>query len=173
MIGWLSRFHEGNGAAETGKLLAIISGPEPQRGIFMEKVLRQLKDLELSAVLVAGEPGAAYRRREGNVDIVNHLPAGELEHAIHSADVVISRSGYSTVMDLIATRKKAIFVPTPQQPEQMFLARHLMEQGIAYAESQSDFSLERALAKAREYKGLSAFSFERGLLENEIERLLL
>ncbi len=48
-----------------------------------------------------------------------------LQKTICQAQMVIARAGYSTIMDLWTLQKKAILVPTPGQPEQEYLARHM------------------------------------------------
>jgi len=42
------------------------------------------------------------------VKIHDHLPAGELEKVMRTAGLVLSRAGYSTVMDLARLGKKAV-----------------------------------------------------------------
>lgn len=171
-VGWLSRFQSRDGVRLKYEIVAVVSGPDPQRTIFRDLLITQLKASGLKSLLVAGEPGNSYRTQEGSLETVNHLPAAELEEAILSAGLVISRSGYSTVMDLIFLGKKAAFVPTPQQPEQIFLARHLLENGIAFSEDQHLFSLGDVLEKAKRFKGLSEYSPETGLLQKEVSILL-
>ncbi|MDO9275479.1 MAG: glycosyltransferase [Lutibacter sp.] len=75
-----------------------------------------------------------------NFKTVNYLLANDLEAAINQSKVVISRSGYSTIMDLAALGKKAFFIPTPGQFEQEYLAKTLQEKGIAPYVKQDDFT---------------------------------
>lgn len=67
------------------------------------------------------------------------------------AEWVISRSGYSTVMDIAMLGKKAILVPTPGQPEQEYLGEYLSAKGFAPALTQKDFSLAKALELANRF----------------------
>jgi predicted glycosyltransferase len=69
-----------------------------------------------------------------------------LAEAIAGADMVVCRSGYSTLMDLVLLGKKAILIPTPGQTEQEYLARHLQEHGIYPYCAQVAFELNSALA---------------------------
>ena len=64
---------------------------------------------------------------------------------------VVARSGYSSVMDLLKLRKKAIFIPTPGQTEQEYLAQHLFQQKLAYCTTQENFNLETTLNAARSF----------------------
>jgi UDP-N-acetylglucosamine:LPS N-acetylglucosamine transferase len=83
-----------------------------------------------------------------HITIVNHLPTATLQKAIAGAQFVISRCGYSTVMDLVTLQKKCIFIPTPMQTEQEYLARHLMQQNFALAIPQQKFVLKNAVELA-------------------------
>ncbi len=136
-------------------LLFILSGPEPQRTLFEDQILRQLEGSDRTALLVRGLPGggaqgdAINRLQEaGRLVVYDHLPAAPLAELIASSEWIISRAGYTTVMDLALLQKKSILVPTPGQTEQEYLGRYLHGQGICYTVSQSGFSLEDALYKA-------------------------
>lgn len=172
-IGWLSRFNARNRIEQKYEIIALVSGPEPQRTIFQKILLTQLQKNNLKSLLVAGEPGKPYRRKEGCVEIMNHLPLRDLEQAILSSRIVISRSGYSTVMDLIALGKKALFIPTPQQPEQIFFARYFKENHIAFSENQHEFLVSLALEKSAEFKGFGYYKKDDRYLVNAIESILV
>ncbi|HET6225470.1 MAG TPA: glycosyltransferase [Bacteroidia bacterium] len=160
-IGPLSRFSSALPVASSTiilkkayDVLVIISGPEPQRSIFEELILKQAATLPLNFLLVRGvTEKAAILERKGNIDSVSHLPSSEIKTVIESAGIVVSRSGYSTLMDLVVLRKRAIFVPTPGQTEQEYLAERCLKNGTAYFEHQSEFDLKRALEKGKDYKG--------------------
>ncbi len=57
--------------------------------------------------------------------------------------MVISRSGYTTLMDLSNTSHKAILCPTPGQYEQEYLAAHVQDKGFANYSEQSSFNLDK------------------------------
>jgi uncharacterized protein (TIGR00661 family) len=154
-VGPLSRFSK---ISEVKKfdITAIISGPEPQRTIFEKLVIAQLKKTDLKTLIVQGKPEEKDEfKQKKNTFIIPHLNSRELESAILASDIVISRSGYSTIMDLAVLNKKAIFIPTPGQTEQEYLAQSLMEKGIAYFQEQSKFDLTEALAQSKNYKGFT------------------
>ena len=161
-IGPLSRFKaEVKSNLNSRDLVILISGPEPQRSIFEKKCLSELKDFNGKAALVRGLPlERSYLENFGNVSFFNHLPADELGEILGSAKFVVSRSGYSTVMDMAALKKKSIFIPTPGQTEQEYLAEYLMEKKFCFAIKQKDFSLQDALTRAAnfEYADFSQYS---------------
>lgn len=144
-IGPLSRFV--SSTVEKNKhILILLSGPEPQRSILESLLLNQLKKFEQPVVFVKGLPGRDEEiKAPGNVTIYNHLPAKELEEKISEASFIISRSGYSTVMDLMALQKKSILIATPGQPEQEYLSKHLMKNNFALCIAQKKFVLKTAL----------------------------
>ena len=149
-IGWLSRFLKLPGLPVYFDILILISGPEPQRTIFEKLLLDELSGYKGKAVVLRGLPGNNEQLAvAGHIAIHNHLPSEELNKLVAGAGIVISRSGYSTVMDLVKMGKKSILVPTPGQTEQEYLAEYLLHQKIAYTTSQREFSLQTALEAAR------------------------
>ena len=65
--------------------------------------------------------------------------------------MMLSRSGYTTVMDLAKLQKPAILIPTPGQPEQEYLAEYLMQKKMFYCVAQKNFSLEEALQSVENF----------------------
>ena len=154
-IGLLSRF-DFRPTLLPGKqydIVAIVSGPEPQRSIFEDKLLKQLPYDGKKCLIVRGIPGnttiTSLRR---NLDKADHLTSEQMYSILSGKPVVISRPGYSTLMDIAFTLNKAILVPTPGQTEQEYLARHLMEKGIYYSCKQESIDLEKAFEALDLYK---------------------
>jgi uncharacterized protein (TIGR00661 family) len=148
-IGPLSRFEKSNDIPKIYNLLISLSGPEPQRTIFEKLILIQLKTFPEKVLLVRGLPGERKRpEADLTIEIVNHLSAKELNMAFQQSEMIISRSGYSTIMDLVKLCKKAILVPTPGQTEQEYLSDYLMEKKYFYSVRQSNFSLQTAIGHA-------------------------
>jgi UDP:flavonoid glycosyltransferase YjiC (YdhE family) len=150
-IGGLSRL---SACATPGEdvLLIILSGPEPLRTVFETLLLKQLAAYKGKVVLVRGLPAQQHLPSvPAHCTVYNHVDAATLHQLICSAKLVISRCGYTTVMDLLKLQKKSILVPTPGQAEQEYLADHLREQGLAYTVKQKDFSLSKALQEAAQF----------------------
>lgn len=159
-IGCLSRFQIIKNIEIKYDILILLSGPEPQRTILEKILLLQLNNYNGKVLFVRGLPGVNLPLEKGEkitlnttrkIEIKNHLNAVELNLAIQQAETVISRSGYTTVMDLIKLNKKAILIPTPGQTEQEYLATHLMHNKIFYTENQQDFLLNKTLGKAAKF----------------------
>jgi len=148
-IGPLSRFERIGQPVVSPHLLALLSGPEPQRSLLEEKLIAELVHYNGTATLLRGLPGNSSMMPSTNMlRIYNHLPSAALNEELHKAPIVICRSGYSTLMDLAALEKKSILVPTPGQTEQEYLAALYQEQQTALAVEQTEFSLPVALKKA-------------------------
>jgi predicted glycosyltransferase len=78
----------------------------------------------------------------------------QLEEAINSSETVIARSGYTTIMDLAKMNKKAFFIPTPGQHEQLYLAKRLAKNNLAPYCTQDEFCLKK-LEAVKNYNVLS------------------
>ena len=151
-IGGISRFEPCNEKDTSDELLIILSGPEPQRSIFEKILLNDLNDYTGKVTFVRGLPGNADSiEAPAGVTVYNHVPASKLNTLVCNAGMVISRTGYTTVMDLFKLGKKSILVPTPGQTEQEYLARYLYDQHLAYTASQKNFSLKKVLEAAKDF----------------------
>ena len=171
--GPLSRF-AAQTTTEEDYLLVLLSGPEPQRSLLEQRLVEDLKGYTGPVVLVRGLPGLEEEMTVAeNVTVFHHLPAAELEAVVRKASMVISRSGYSTVMDLSALQKRSILIPTPGQTEQEYLARHLMKQNLAFCVEQNKFRLKQVLAMASQFS-YHPFAVPQGsALQTTIRRFLL
>lgn len=158
-IGMLSRFRKSEAVVKKYDLLVLLSGPEPQRSVFEKIVSLQLQHYTGRYLVVRGLP--QEKTSQAFPHAVNHLPAKELKQAIEASDVILSRSGYTTIMDLYFLQKKAIFVPTPGQTEQEYLAQQLTERGIAFSVQQDSFDLQQALDAMKSYTGFVAHNQHR------------
>jgi hypothetical protein len=125
------------------KLLVLLSGPEPQRSFLEEQLLHSLESYPHPCLFVRGVIEDEIRYQEkGKLKIYNYLTSEQLERSINSSELILCRSGYTTIMDLAKLEKKAFFIPTPGQFEQEYLAERFMENGIAPCSSQEDFQLD-------------------------------
>lgn len=151
-IGLLSRFNKQNIAEKKDHLLIILSGPEPQRSMLENKIIAEISHFNGSAVIVRGLPGSASLIPSTNmIHFYTHLPAKEMNEEMMKAEYIISRSGYSTIMDIISLQKKSILIPTPGQTEQEYLGEYLMKKRMAISLSQKEFSLNKGLSKAKDF----------------------
>ena len=151
-IGNLSRFKSAEPNASSGDLLVLLSGPEPQRTLLEQQLLKELMEYRKPVTFIRGLPASTGEvSKPENVSVYNHLPAAELERKIKTASLIIARCGYSTVMDLAALKKRSILIPTPGQTEQEYLARHLMQNNFALCIEQKKLRLKQAISLAENF----------------------
>ncbi|MDN3722795.1 glycosyltransferase [Aequorivita sp. SDUM287046] len=141
-------------------ILALISGPEPQRSLFEEMLKQTLCKSRQRVLMVQGivekEQKTHYFE---NIEIVNFLTTESLEEALNKSETVISRSGYTTIMDLASLEKKVFFIPTPGQYEQEYLAKRLKNLGIVPSCKQQKFKLKK-LKRISVFSGLENIAVE-------------
>lgn len=153
-MGWLTRFENDSTILKTteSSILILLSGPEPQRTLLEEMLLKQLPSVQQQVLLVRGLPNEkSIPVVAPHVQVQNHLPAKDLQTAMQQSSYVISRGGYSTLMDAFTLQKKCIFIPTPGQTEQEYLCKKLQQQQGALCFAQSEFQLTRALQQAETF----------------------
>lgn len=142
-VGPLSRF-SAHPQQKKWSILAILSGPEPQRKLLENKLLHELKSHAGKSMIIQGLVGPKQKSViHGKTTLVNYLLANELRDVIEQSDLILSRSGYSSIMDLYTLQARAFFIPTPGQFEQEYLATHHKESGNATFCKQSEFQLSR------------------------------
>ncbi len=107
----------------------VLSGPEPQRSLLSERVVSALHQtltgnphLRL-VILTATEP--PYRSAGTSpAAAARYLIAPDIDlmrQLICHASLVITRAGYTMIMELVSLGRGAVLVPTPGQPEQEYL----------------------------------------------------
>ncbi|OIQ21702.1 MAG: glycosyltransferase [Flavobacterium sp. MedPE-SWcel] len=152
-IGPLSRLHR----KQTPKkydLMAILSGPEPQRTMLEERLSDELTNYKGKVIFIKGVVEPEQKTSvEGNITYYNFMNTSDLEQAFNESEEVLCRSGYTTIMDLAQLGKKAFFIPTPGQYEQEYLAHKLKKNGLVPYSKQNNFKVDD-LEKIKLYKGL-------------------
>lgn len=147
--GILSRLKKNKIEAQKNHLFISLSGPEPQRTLLENKIVNEISHYHGTATVVRGLPAATHLiPSTRDIIFYNHLNSEDYNKAIERADYVISRSGYSTVMDILTLDKKSILIPTPGQTEQEYLANYLTQKQLAFCVNQKHFTLKEVLQKA-------------------------
>lgn len=138
-------------------IMVLLSGPEPQRTFLENILLKELKGFKGNILFVKGVVEKEQTRTiDGQFTIYNFMQTEDLQKAINASKFIISRSGYTTVMDLAALGKKAFFIPTPGQFEQEYIAERLTKDDIIMSCDQKNFSLDK-LEKGMAFKGFETF----------------
>lgn len=170
-IGTVSRMGSSGPSPSKGyEVVAVISGPEPQRTLLEERLLDRLHALPGRHLLVVGQPHLHKDQHHGNVHVRSHLDAEELESRLRSASLIVSRSGYTTLMDLAAIGRSALIIPTPGQAEQEYLGDLHQRTGRFVVQHQDAIDLPKAMAQVSAAEQRPAAEHNT-LLEQALEEL--
>ncbi len=151
-IGVLSQFQRQE-LPKKYDILVLLSGPEPQRSLLEDSLFKELNKLAQKVCFVRGVlDNKSKKTQKGSCTIYNYLLGADLQKVLNESELVLARSGYSTLMDLAILQKKAFFIPTPGQPEQLYLAKYIEQQRIAPFAIQEEFSID-LLNRVSEYFG--------------------
>jgi uncharacterized protein (TIGR00661 family) len=172
-IGPQSRFssYDLSNKENNGNILAVLSGPEPQRSFFEQKITEQLQEINTPSVLIRGVVEEGKNQQKGNLTIKNYLHSKDLFEEISNAKCIICRPGYSTIMDLALFGKKVILIPTPGQTEQEYLAENLAIKGKAVVQKQKSIHLKEAILQLEKIEPLPLSTWKHDLLDQEIIRI--
>jgi len=119
--------------------LIVLSGPEPQRSLLEIKLLHSVP-LNSKIVMVRGTSVQSQTNIE--FEHYNLAPQKIMNDLLNRAKLVISRSGYSSIMDYKTLGTPAILIPTPGQTEQEYLANYLNDNPQFKMVNQKDISPE-------------------------------
>lgn len=156
-IGPLSRFQKQE-IPKKFDLMIILSGPEPQRSLLEDKLKKEILRYEGKVIFIKGIIEKDQKQEQiKNITYFNFMNTRQLEKTFCESEVVLCRSGYTTIMDLAKLNKKAFFIPTPGQYEQVYLSEKLLKENLVPSASQEDFKIEN-LSVVSEYKGLPHFN---------------
>ncbi|MFM2363171.1 MAG: hypothetical protein RLZZ316_2073 [Bacteroidota bacterium] len=152
-IGALSRLNPVLTTIQKESLLAVLSGPEPQRSILESEIIKQLTDINIPAVLIRGlSEEVILPKAPGNIQVYNYCNSTQLENLLQQASIVICRAGYTSIMDYLLLQKKCILIPTPGQTEQEYLAAYLSNKGYVCMGLQHNFALSSLIPAAEKLR---------------------
>jgi uncharacterized protein (TIGR00661 family) len=153
-VGALSDFQKRRMKKNIDYLISI-SGPEPQRSYLEEKLMSQAQDLTGTIVVTLGKAETHAVRKQKNLTTYSFVNKDLREELLNRAHLVISRSGYSTIMDLAVIGTKALLIPTPGQIEQEYLSRYHNTLGTFYSVTQDAVSLPSDTQVAKNKTGIT------------------
>jgi uncharacterized protein (TIGR00661 family) len=124
-------------------ILVLLSGPEPQRSILENEIVKKFSKGPLLVYILRGKPGVENPdegwtawpvvEAEQTPDVFlfykNHLSSEVIQSLILNTPLLITRSGYSSIMDLLRLHRTALLIPTPGQSEQEYLADRMNQLG--------------------------------------------
>lgn len=149
-----------------------LSGPEPQRSILEEKIRSQIQDLSGNIIMSLGKTEETTSSSDDDIKTYPYLPKEKRENLLNRSKLVISRSGYSTIMDLAVIGTKAFMIPTPGQIEQEYLAQHLKQTSICHSTTQNKLNLSNDISIAKKTKGFPGEGNVKKTVENILNIVL-
>ncbi len=145
-IGPLSRFDKIELPIIKYDLMVILSGPEPQRTMLEEKLKNEIPRFVGNVVFIKGILEKEQKKEQiKNITYYNFMTTNELEKTFNESQIVLCRSGYTTIMDLAKLQKKAFFIPTPGQFEQEYLAKKFKKEGLIPFAKQDNFRIQNLI----------------------------
>lgn len=151
-VGILSRISKRK-ARKDVDYLVLLTGPEPQRRVLEKKMLEQLKTLKGKIVIGAGKP-EVHTINEGRITYYSFINKKQQENFMNRAKCIITRSGYTSVMDICQIDcKKVLMIPTPGQPEQVYLGKLYEDRKTFHVVSQNKLNLSHDVKRLEEYTG--------------------
>lgn len=142
-IGPISRLtigqHKPN-ESSTKKILILLSGPEPQRSYLELAIFEAIKFTTYEYLIIRGSTQEAKVDYSllANAKVIQFANSETVQDAINSSHLIITRSGYTTIMDLANYPGKVILIPTPGQTEQEYLADYHTRNDKYYHLTQKD-----------------------------------
>ncbi len=120
-IGLLSRFSLYPKKTKIHPVVVIVSGPEPYAEHFFKEQLSLAINRKMETIIISPK---IYLNNINNSKIKVFCSENWLDkdEVIMRAKKIISRSGYSTIMDVLILKSDFEFVPTKGQAEQIYLS---------------------------------------------------
>jgi uncharacterized protein (TIGR00661 family) len=157
-IGCVSRMQANEERKPIYDIMLLLSGPEPQRTILENIFLDQIDNQSGNILIIRGTRQPLDRSDiPKNVEIIDLADTHTLNQKMQESDYVICRSGYTTIMDLMKLKKKALFIPTPGQGEQEYLASYSSFKNLFPFIPQEEFDISKANKIIRNF--IFAFPF--------------
>lgn len=143
-------------------VIAVLSGPEPQRSIFEQKIIAQAKQLPHKFLIISGKTAQKEQKNlADNIEWHSYMTTTNLNKVLLQSRVVIARSGYSSIMDLVQLQcQNVLLVPTPGQTEQEYLAERFFEKQQFYYQNQKNLDIAAALKSIENFSGTSEYPID-------------
>jgi UDP:flavonoid glycosyltransferase YjiC (YdhE family) len=158
-LGVLTRFSKLELPIVPNSIAVISSGPEPQRSILLNTLISQAAKLPQYNFTIFGH--ANVESLPKHITVIPNASTAEINRICNQAELLISRSGYTTVMDMMYLGKKCIVVPTPLQQEQQYLGHHLAKNGWVTCVKQDEIDLKTIIEKVKATNMQPVFSFNK------------
>ncbi len=98
---------------------------------FTKLLIEESKKLKWKKIFLVWE-ASKYEEKDlwNNTKIYSHIPWEKRNEIFNKAKIIISRAWYTTIMDIINLKKKAILLPLSHKAEQVYLAKYLWDKWL-------------------------------------------
>lgn len=153
-VGILSSYDRLNLEQDIDYLFIISGYLLEHKDAFIRSLLKQSVALPGKKVFVLGQQDTGdfsdINSTVADLEIFPMVDGLTRQKLFNRARRVISRAGYTTIMDLVEHGKRGLLIPTPNQSEQEYLAGYLSAQNYFATTTQNRFiELEPVLEKCR------------------------
>ena len=140
--------------------LFSISGMEPQRTVLENILLPQVSDLPGKKVVLLGKPSEEQvTELDDGTACYSYVSYREKARMMCSAHSIISRSGYTSMMDLAELEcKSGLFIPTPGQWEQEYLSSYYQRKKWFMSRSQYPTQVSAGFGTVRRVFGFPGYA---------------
>ena len=166
-VGVLSDFKKRSMKKDIDYFISL-SGPEPQRSILESKIVEQMSDLSGNIVMTLGKTEGKKNIKQDNIQTYSYLSKKKREELLNRSQVVISRSGYSTIMDIAVIGCKALMIPTPGQIEQEYLATYHKQKNNCHIVNQDNINLLENVERTIKTNGFPS----QGSVEDTVDHVI-
>jgi UDP-N-acetylglucosamine:LPS N-acetylglucosamine transferase len=129
-VGILSQYNKINEKENIDYLVVISGYLLEHKQEFYERIVDILKTRKGKKVFIMGDYINDYHKKlPGDIEVYSSFKNLNKNKLYNQAKIIISRTGYSTLMDLIELNKDAILIPTPNESEQMYLGKYHENKG--------------------------------------------
>jgi UDP:flavonoid glycosyltransferase YjiC (YdhE family) len=173
-LGAISRFSAVAPLPHQWDILVVLSGPEPQRQYLEAALKEQLSALPYKSLMVRGKPSRQQLEQIGpQLYQQDFMSQAALQTAFAQSQWVVTRSGYSTLLDLAALQvAPPLLIPTPGQTEQEYLAQRLAEQGRCITQEQAQLDIKAGIEALSQLKPPALTPPSTARLEQVLEQWL-
>lgn len=141
-LGVCSRFKETHSSFKDSieyQYLGIVSGPAPYNQMFFDLLLNKFSSLNKRTAIIIPDGVVVPKVQSDTIDLLTGLSHDDFVSYMNKSDCIVSRSGYSTLMDLHQREQKGILIPTPGQREQKYLADYHKNHAFLKFVKEEDF----------------------------------
>jgi hypothetical protein len=154
-VGILSSYQPINIAQDIDYLFIVSGYLVEHKNHFVGELLSQARRLEGRKVFVLGTDQGSDKLSpvspEADLQVYGMVSGRLRQELFNRSRRIISRAGYSTIMDLVEHGRRALLIPTPNQTEQEYLAAYLGGRNLFATRRQKEqFDLVQAVAESEQ-----------------------